>query len=307
MSTSGLPTLHTGARKIRREATAVAFGALLGGVLNFGPGVSFHGTSSTSVDSAPFTAGIVVEPGFPKAHAESVRHRRRRRRREAERKAAEARQKEADSKLLDHRLAELPANCKYDSIASFSSPSELQVCGGLYYRPYEEDGVKGYQGYPVGADSEEIKEAEARRDKARKKRLAEAEKKLKAQRKTSLDSYCAYDSFASLAAKSPVYACGGVQFMQVEENGVRVYDRRGPGSVSAKTKKVLARRAKARAKGRADAQKKRRAARLATLPKGCTYDSYASFFTSSNVYFCNGIRYRQYNEAGTTSFGRIEL
>ena len=77
--------------------------------------------------------------------------------------------------------------------------------------------------------------------------------------------------------------------------------------VSEKTKQELARRAKAQAKRRAEAGKASQANRVATLPKGCTYDSYASFFTSSNVYSCNGVRYRQYQDGGTTGFQEVDL
>jgi len=282
-----------------------AFGALLGCVLILGPGVTLQRSATASNASASFAARIIPGLEFPKAHAESLRKRRIRRRKAAQRKAAAERQKEADRKLLDNRLARLPANCAFDSYASFSSPTDIHACGAYHYRPYEEDGVTGFEGYPIGTDPEELKRAKARRDKARKKRLASAEKKLKAGRKASLSTDCAYDSFASFAVKSHVYTCGGAQFMQVEENGVTVFDRRG--SVSAQTKQELARRAKAQAKRRAEAGKDPQATRRAALPKGCTYDSYASYFTSSNVYACDGLRYRQFQEAGITGFQEVDL
>jgi len=307
ISASDLPFTAAGRTAIRRKAAKVAFGAFAGCILMFGPGVTLQDSSDPSTGFERSSPGIVLVLDFSKAYAESRRTRRIRRKREAARKAAEERQKEADRKLLDNRLASLPAHCAYDSFASFSSPTEIHFCGAFYYRPYEEDGVAGYEGYPIGSDPAEIDRAKARRAKAREKRLAEAEKKLKADRKTSLSTDCAYDSFASFAVNSNVYSCGGVQFMQVRENGVTVYDRRGNGAVSRKIKQELARRAKAQADRRAISRKALQRTRRAALPKGCTYDSYASFFTSSNVYSCAGVRYRQYSEAGTTGFEEINL
>lgn len=304
-SRTGLPAPLVRRRSIRREAALVTFGALLGCVFALGPNVTARSSSPASTGSAHLSAGITLGLEFAKAHAESRRQRRTRLRQEARRKEAEKRQEEADKKLLGNKIASLPASCAYDSYASFSSPTDIHVCDAFYFQPYEEDGVTGYQGFPIGADPEEIKRAKARRDKTRKKRLAEAEKKLKAARKASLSTDCNYDSFASFAVTSHVYTCSGIQFIQVKENGVMVYDRRGV--ISAKTKQELARRALAQAKHRAKVEKAQQPKRLAELPKGCTYDSYASFFTSSNVYTCAGVRYRQYREAGASGFEEINL
>ncbi len=106
---------------------------------------------------------------------------------------------------------------------------------------------------------------------------------------------------------SNVYTCGGVQYMQTERNGVTVYHRRTAGSDDGKAKGAKPPRVDAEKKRRAEAEKKQRATRRATLPKGCTYDSYASFFTSSNVYACGGVRYRQYMEKGVTSYEEFDL
>lgn len=291
------------ARRIRHELAVLGCGAVLGAALVLSPGAAINGSSPTSIASAPFPGGIILGLEFPKAQAESRRQRRIRR----EREAREARQREADRKLLSNRIDSLPSYCAFDSFASFTSPTDIHVCGAFYFRPYEEDGATGFEGYPIGSDPKEIDRAKARRDKARKKRWAEAKEKLKTERKTALSTDCSYDSFASFNANSNVYTCGGVQFMQLEENGVTVFDRHGPGSVSAQTKRELARRAKALSKDRAEEEKKSRGARRATLPQGCTYDSYASFFTSSNVYSCAGARYRQHMEGGTTTFEEIDL
>ena len=125
--------------------------------------------------------------------------------------------------------------------------------------------------------------------------------------KATLSTDCRYDSYASFTMTSNVYTCGGVQYMQTEKNGVTVYDRRTAGSDGGKAKGAKPPRVEAEKKRRAEAEKKQRATRRATLPKGCAYDSYASFFTSSNVYACGGVRYRQYKEKGATGYEVLDL
>ena len=284
-----------------------AVGALFGCVLIFGPGVTLHGTSTPSIGSAPPTSPMVLGLTFSKAHADSKRRKRTRRRKAAQRRAEEKRREEAEKILEGTRRATLSADCVYDSYASFTTPTEIHVCGGFYYQRFEEDGVTGYVGHAVGIDRGEIRRARARRGEAKKKRQAEAKKKLQATRKATLSTDCRYDSYASLTTTSNVYTCGGVQYMQYEENGVTVYDRRTAGSDGGKAKGAKARRANAETKRRAEAEKKQRATRRATLPKGCAYDSYASFFTSSNVYACGGVRYRQYIEKGITGYEVLDL
>ena len=300
---SGLRLPMSKWRAVRRKAAVAGFGALLGCVLVFGPGVTLRGPSTASLDSASAPDGIVLGFEYAVALAESRRLRRLRRKRAAQRKAAERHQQEADKKLLENRIETLPANCAFDSFASFSSPTEVHVCGAFYYLPYEEDGVSGFEGYPIGFGRDAFKKAKARRDKARNKRLAEARKQLNAGRKGSLSTDCAYDSFASFAVRTNVYTCGGIQFRQVQENGKTVFDRRGV--ITSKTKQELARRAQAQAKRRAKAGKGAQGERRTILPAGCAYDSYASFFTSSNVYDCDGFRYRQNLGAEAESFDKV--
>ena len=276
-----------------------AMGGLLACVLILGPGVTLHDHSAPSKALPLPPAAMVLGLAFSKAHADSKRRKRTRQREAAQRRAEEKRQKEADKILEGSRRATLPANCAYDSYASFTSPSDIYVCGGSYYQRFEEDGVTGFEGHGVGLDRGAIDAARARRAKAEKERRAEAEKTLKANRKTALSADCVYDSYASFITTSNVYTCGGVQFMQYEENGVAVYDRRTAGGNGGKSKGAKARAAKA--------AKKRRGTRRATLPKGCAYDTYASFFTSSNVYACNGVRYRQYTEKGAIGYEVFDL
>ncbi len=285
-----------------------AVGALFGFVLIFGPGVTLHGTSTPSIGSAPPTSPMVLGLTFSKAHARGTkRSRRRAKRKIAEREAEEKRREEAEKILEGTRRATLPADCVYDSYASFASPSELHVCGGFYYQRFEEDGVTGYVGHAVGIDRGEIRRARARRAEAEKLGQAEAKKQTQATQKATLSTDCRYDSYASFTMTSNVYTCGGVQYMQTERNGVTVYDRRTAGSDDGKAKGAKPPRVDAEKKRRAEAEKKQRATRRATLPKGCTYDSYASFFTSSNVYACGGVRYRQYMEKGATGYELLDL
>ncbi len=284
-----------------------AIGALFGCVLIFGPGVTLHGTSTPSIGSAPPPFPMVLGLTFSKAHADSKRRKRTRRRKAAQRRAEEKRREEAEKILEGTRRATLSADCVYDSYASLTNPTDIYVCGGFYYQRFEEDGVSGYKRHAVGIDRGEIRRARARRAEAKKKRQAEAKKKLQASRKATLSTDCRYDSYASVTTTSNVYTCGGVQYMQTERNGVTVYDRRTAGSDGGKAKGAKARRVDAEKKRRAEAEKKQRATRRATLPKGCTYDSYASFFTSSNVYACGGVRYRQYMEKGATGFEVLDL
>lgn len=284
-----------------------AMGGLLACALILGPGVSLHGNPAPSISAAPAPFPMVLGLAFSQARADSKRRKRTRQREAAQRRAEEKRREEADKILAGSRRATLPANCAYDSYASFTSASDIHVCGGVYYRRFEEDGVTGFEGHGVGMDRGEIDAARARRVKAEKERQAEAEKKLKANRKTALSADCVYDSYASFITTSNVYTCGGVQYMQYQENGVTVYDRRAAGGKSGTTKRAKALAAKAAKKRRALAEKRRRATRRATLPKGCAYDTYASFFTSSNVYACDGVRYRQYTEKGATGYEVLDL
>jgi hypothetical protein len=286
-------------------AVKLAMGGLLACAIVLGPGVSLHGNPAPSISVTP--APMVLGLAFSKARADSKRRKRTRQRKAAQRRAEEKRRQETDKILEGTRRATLPASCAYDSYASITSASDIHVCGGVYYRRFEEDGVTGFEGHAVGMDRGEINAAKASRAKAKKKRQAEAEKKLKANRKAVLSADCVYDSYASFITTSNVYTCGGVQYMQYEENGVTVYDRRTAGAKSGKSKGAKPRAAKAAKKRREIAAKKRRGTRRATLPKGCTYDTYASFFTSSNVYACNGVRYRQVTEKGATGYEVFDL
>ena len=284
-----------------------AVGALFGCVLIFGPGVTLHGTSTPSIGSAPPTSPMVLGLTFSKAHADSKRRKRTRRRKARQRRAEEKRREETEKILEGTRHATLPADCVYDSYASLASPTELQVCGGFYYQRFEEGGVTGFERHAVGIDRGEIRRARARRAEAEKLGQAEAKKQTQATQKATLSTDCRYDSYASFTMTSNVYTCGGVQFMQTEKNGVTVYDRRTADSDGGKAKGAKPPRAKAETKRRAEAEKKQQATRRATLPKGCAYDSYASFFTSSNVYACGGVRYRQYIEKGITGYEVLDL
>jgi galactitol-specific phosphotransferase system IIB component len=290
-----------------RTAARYAIGALFGCVLIFGPGVTLHSTSTPSISFALSPAPMVLGLTFSKAHADSKRRKRTRNRKTAQRQAEEKSREEAEKILQGTGRATLPANCAYDSYASLSSTSDIHVCGGNYYQSYEENGVTGFLGHSVGMDRGEIKRAIARKAKAEEKRKAEVKKKLQATRKASLSTDCEYDSFASFSTTSNVYICGGVQFRQFQENGVTGYERHTVGSKPGATKEAKERRVKAETKRRAEAKKKQQETRRANLPKGCAYDTYASFFSSSNVYACNGVRYRRYDEKGVTGYEVLDL
>ena len=290
-------------------AATRALGMIFGCVLGLGVSAAVQDTVRPSIASAPSPAGVTptqltLRLSFSEAHAESFGRKKRKAKRAANRRAEEKRREEGyEKKLRGTRHATLPADCVYDSYASFSTASEIQVCGGVNYQRYEEDGVTGYEGHPVGMDRGEIKRARARRAEAKKKRQAEAKKKLKA----TLSTDCEYDSIASFSTTSNVYTCSGVQYRQFQENGVTAYKRHVAGSESGATKEEKARRVEADKRRQAEARKKQLASRKATLPKGCVYDTYASFFTSSNVYACAGVRYRQYQEKGVTGFEVFDL
>jgi hypothetical protein len=292
-------------QRVRRKACVLGLGAVLGLALVCGPGVGLHGSPTATLDPAAGPAVKVLGLGYAEARAESRRLRRIRQKREAQRKEAEQRQRAADKELVENRIDALPASCAFDSFASFTSESEIHVCGDHYFRPYEEDGVKGFEGYPISVGRSAFEQAKARWEKARKKRLNDARKKLDSGRKDALESDCKYDSFASFAARSNVYTCGGVQFMQVQENGKIVFDRRGV--VNAKTKRELAQQAKAKAQRRAKAMATAgvQGERADIMPSNCAYDSFASFLTSSNVYDCDGQRYRQNMDAGDGSLEKV--
>jgi hypothetical protein len=158
------------------------------------------------------------------AHADSKRRKRTRERMAAERKAEEKRREEADKKLLGTRSATLPANCVYDAAVSAAKSVETYICGDQYYERYQENGITGYEGHPVGTDRGEIERAKARRAEVEKKRKAEAKKKLQANRRATLPKDCGYDSFASASSATDIYVCRGVWYRQYKEKGVTGYE-----------------------------------------------------------------------------------
>ena len=206
-----------------------AIGALFGCVLGLGASVSVHDTSSPSIASAPIAAGglqtkMVLRFTLSAARADSKRRKRTREKRAAEREAEEKRLEDADKKLLGTRRATLPANCVYDAGVSAAKSVETYICGGQYYQHYQENGITGYEGHPVGMDRGEIERAKARRAAAEKKRRAEAKKKLQAKRRATLPKDCGYDSFASASSATDIYVCRGVWYRQYEEKGVTGYE-----------------------------------------------------------------------------------
>ncbi len=206
-----------------RATVKHVIGGLFGCVLGFGASATLHSTFTPTIASAPPAAGMVLGLTFSKAHAQGTKKTRRRNRRQAaERKAEEKRREEAEKQRLRAIRRDILSgdddtrNCVYDSYASESSPSDIYNCDGNYYQRYEENGVTTYKGYAVGIDRGEIKKAKARR--------AEAKKKPQATRRATLPADCAYDSFASAASATDVYACGGVRYRQYLNKGVTGYE-----------------------------------------------------------------------------------
>lgn len=285
----------------------LAIGSLFVVPFYLGVRVTVNVEANPSIGVALMPSGAVIRMALSEAQAGGTKRSRRRDRHEAaaleaERKRLEEREKE----LLGTKTPELGATCAYDSYASAVSSSEIYTCNGNYYEKYEENGVSGYVGHPIGMDREEIKRAMARHAAAEKKNQEEAEKKLKENTKNFLSSDCAYDSYASFAAASNVYDCGGVQFHEVRENGATSYVRGTAGATKGSRAGAQEAVAKGDNKGRPAAGEKSPPQR-ANLPQGCDFDTYASFFTSSNVYNCNGTRYRQVQKNGVAVYEILEL
>lgn len=289
------------------RAVKIVICALCGAVLGLGANIAVNHAPRPSFVSARSPAGFVIRIGWSKAEARGTKKTRRRARHkaaalEAERKRLEARQKE----LLGTETSELPFGCAYDSYASAVNSTDIYTCGGNYYEKSGANGAAGFVGHPVGMDRKEIKRAMARQAEEDKEREAEAKKKREEDTKTALSSDCAYDSYASFSAATNVYDCGGVQFHETQEDGTTVYVRGPVNRKGGKPEGTKEPGAKVESKGRPAAAKKP-PPRRADLPKGCAFDTYASFFTSSNVYNCNGTRYRQVQEKGTVLYEKLNL
>ena len=204
-------------------------GGLFGCVFGLGASVTVLDTSIPSMVTAPLPAGVVptkmvLRLTLSTARADSKRRKRTRERKAAESKAEKKRIEEADKTLQSTRRATLPDDCVYDAGASALNSRETYLCGGAYYQPYNENGVTGYEGQPVGADRGEVERANACRAAAAKKREAEAEKKKQAGRRATLPEDCGYDSFASASSATDVYVCRGVWCRQYKEKGVTGYE-----------------------------------------------------------------------------------
>ncbi|HSR55022.1 MAG TPA: hypothetical protein VLN73_02190 [Alphaproteobacteria bacterium] len=78
--------------------------------------------------------------------------------REQRREAAQKRAEEMRKKREANRRDELPPSCFYDANASIGYSGDIYSCGGVLYRPYEEEGKSGFEVVPTegqaGAEAE---------------------------------------------------------------------------------------------------------------------------------------------------------
>ena len=126
------------------------------------------------------------------------------------------------------------------------------------------------------------------------KRREEADKSLEGIRRATLPADCVKDFNASAIFSADTYTCGGMYYQRYEENGVTGFEGHAVGLDREEIKRAKARRVKAKPK----TQVTRRAA----LPANCVYDTYVSAATHTDVYACGGVRYRQFEDKGVTSY-----
>ena len=139
--------------------------------------------------------------------------------------AREARRRAKMSKRLTpvHKT-ELPADCPYDSFASFANDGDVYSCEGLHYRSVQEGDAKGFDGHAQDVQSGEIQRAREIRDKA----LKQVEEATKRQQKKELSNDCVFDAFASTTDKGEVYSCAERQYRRSGKNGETGYQVLNP-------------------------------------------------------------------------------
>ncbi len=152
---------------------------------------------------------------------------------------------------------------------------------------------------------EKRKQEEAER-KAEEERQAKArEKRLLGTRVKELPADCAYDSEGSLQADAEVYQCGGMRYQAVKDKDFEGYVAHPVTTDRGAINKARERAAAAARKRAAEAKKKRAASRTAELPPTCVYDAEASVGQPTDIYSCNGVLYRPYQEGKESGFERL--
>jgi hypothetical protein len=152
---------------------------------------------------------------------------------------------------------------------------------------------------------ERRKQEEAER-KAEEERQGKArEKRLLGTRVKELPPDCAYDSEGSLEAGGEVYQCGGMRYQAVKDKDFEGYVAHPVTTDRSAINEARERAAAAARKRAAEAKKKRAASRTAELPANCVYDAEASLGQPTDIYSCNGVLYRPYQEGKETGFERL--
>lgn len=149
------------------------------------------------------------------------------------------------------------------------------------------------------------KKREAKKRAAREKALKAERDRLKGTRTKDLPAACAIDLEASREAGSDVYFCNGVRYQAVTDGDFKGYEIHPVDVDRGEINRERARRAKEAAKRRETAKKRRDAKRVSALPPRCTYDANASMGYSEDIYQCDGVLYRTYEDNGEKGFEKI--
>ncbi|MDH3241446.1 MAG: hypothetical protein OEO83_12360 [Alphaproteobacteria bacterium] len=149
---------------------------------------------------------------------------------------------------------------------------------------------------------EERKKQEAEEKAARQREAAAERARLKGSRTKELPPACAYDTEASMEAGGEVYQCEGKRYQAVKEPGFEGYEVHSVDVDRTAINEERARRAKEAARRSAAAKRRRNANRIAELPPSCVYDAEASMGYSTDIYSCDGVLYRAYEEKKERGF-----